>query len=310
MKFVIPLPDNPYHLWQALVQLASFRELGYEEDVHYLIVYFFDRPSDLLLRLWESDEIRAYLHLYPDTRDDLSYPVSMKPWLMGQFFEQFPDEVSTYYTYLDPDCVLTRPMDFSPLLTSDGVWHGSDTGSYTGPDYLRSQGEQLFLDLCEISGVAPDQVIAHHENSIGAQVIVHGAPAEFWYEIERKSVRAYHCLKKYAAEHDSQRALYPIQEWCAEMYMQQFETIRAGFVPKATPLMEFSWATSPAELWSERPFFHDAGQPHEDGHHFCKLTWQSSPFRKEIQVSPSSASSHYVELIRRTEEMFPDLIWD
>lgn len=74
--------------------------------------------------------------------------------------------------------------------------------------------------------------------------------------------------------------------------------------------MDFSWATSPVELWSERPYFHDAGQPHEGGHHFCKLTWQSSHIRKEIQVSPSSESYHYVELTRRTETMFPNLIWD
>lgn len=308
MKFVVPLPDNPYHLWQALVQMASFRELGYEDDVHYLIVYFFDRPSDLLLRLWDSDAIRAYLHLYPDTREDLSYPVSMKPWLMGQFFEQFPDEVSSHYNYLDPDCVLTGPMDFSPLTAQDRVWYGSDTSGYTGPGYLRSRGEQLFRDLCEISGVSPDDVIPH--DSIGAQIVVRDAPAEFWYDIERKSVRAYDCLKKHAAEHDPQQGPYPIQEWCAEMYMQQFETVRAGFIPKATPLMDFSWAVSPAELWSERPYFHDAGVPAENGRDFCKITWQSSPFRKEITVSPESASYRYVELIRRTEKMFPDLIWD
>ena len=103
---------------------------------------------------------------------------------------------------------------------------------------------------------------------------------------------------------------YPIQAWCAEMYMQQFATIKAGFTPRATPLMDFSWANAPAAHWDAKPYFHDAGQPTENGRDFCKITWQSSPFRKEITVSPESASWQYLQLIRRTEEMFPDLIWD
>ncbi len=103
---------------------------------------------------------------------------------------------------------------------------------------------------------------------------------------------------------------YPVQAWCAEMYMQQFETIRAGFTPVASDLMTFCWANAPAEAWDEHPYFHDAGQTTENGRDFCKITWQSSPFRKDIQVSRDSASYRYVELIRRTEAMFPTLIWD
>ena len=51
----------------------------------------------------------------------------MKPWLMGRFFEQFPEETSSVYNYLDPDCVFTRPMDFAPFVAGDDTWYGSDT---------------------------------------------------------------------------------------------------------------------------------------------------------------------------------------
>ena len=166
MKFIIPIPDTPYYLWQALVQMASFRELGYEEDAHYPVVYFNERPSDLLLSFWESDEIRASLHLYPDTRTDTSYSASMKPWLMGKFFEQFPGESSSVYNYLDPDCVFTRPMDFAPFLAGGDTWYGSDTSSYTGVQYIRDKGEQLFLELC---GIARLQQLS------GAQVLSRAA---------------------------------------------------------------------------------------------------------------------------------------
>jgi len=310
VKFIVPVPDSPYYLWQALVQMASFRELGYEEDAHYPIVYFNERPSDLLLRFWESDEIRASLHLFPDTRTETSYSASMKPWLMGKFFEQFPGESSSVYNYLDPDCVFTRPMDFAPFRAGDDTWYGSNTRSYTGVQYIRDKGEQLFLDLCGISGVSPDDVLAHDENSIGAQYFVNGAGADFWFDVERTSVLAYHHMRDTAALYHPADHQYPVQAWCAEMYMQQFATIKAGFTPRATPLMDFSWANAPAADWDAKPYFHDAGQPTENGRDFCKLTWQSSPFRKEITVSPESASWQYLQLIRRTEKVFPALIWD
>ena len=62
--------------------MASFGELGYVGDAHYPIAYVNGRSSDLL-RFWESDEIRASLDLYPDTRTDTPYAASMKPCLMG-----------------------------------------------------------------------------------------------------------------------------------------------------------------------------------------------------------------------------------
>lgn len=310
MKFVIPIPDSPYYLWQALVQMANFRELGYEDDAHYPIIYFNDRPSDLLLRLWESDEIRAFLHLYPDTRDDTSYSASMKPWLLGKFFEQFPEESSHVYNYLDPDCVFTRPMDFAPFLGDDNRWYGSDTRSYTGAQYIREKGEQLFLDLCAIADVAPEDVLTHDENTIGAQYFIKNAGSDFWFDVERKSVMAYQHMRNTASLYQPPGHQYPIQAWCAEMYLQQFETVRAGFTPVASDLMSFCWANAPAEAWDTHAYFHDAGQPTENGRDFCKITWQSSPFGKDITVSPESASYRYLELIRRTEAMFPTLIWD
>jgi len=308
MKFIIPLPDSPYYLWQALVQMASFRELGYEEDAHYVIVYF-GQPSPLLWRMYQAEELGCYIHLYPDTREDKSYSASMKPWLLGQFFEQFPDEAQSVYNYIDPDCVFTRPMDFEPFERDGLIWHGSDTHSYTGAGYIREKGEQLLLDVCEIADVPVEDVLRHDDNSIGAQYFIRDAGADFWYNVERNSVAAYKHMVATADRYKPEGHEYPIQAWCAEMYMQQFETIRAGFTPRASDLMSFCWANADRGAWSEHAYFHDAGQTVEDGVHFCKITWQSSPFGKEIGVSPDSASYEYVQLIKRTEQMFPHLIW-
>lgn len=309
MEFLVPVPDNDYYLWQMLVQVAHFREMGYERDSHYLVVYF-DQPSDRLRRLYESDELGCFIHAYPDTREDTSYSASMKPWLLAQFFEQFPEQSSKVFNYLDPDVMFTRPMDFTPFELHDGRWHGSDTRSYTGAQYIRQKGEQLFVELCEIAEVSPELVLEHDHNSIGAQYFIKDAGAEFWRNVERKSVTAYKHMIETADTYKPEGHEFPIQAWCAEMYMQQFETIRAGFTPVADDRLQFHWANHDAAAWEERAYHHNAGVVAENGRDFCKITWQSSPFRKEITVSPESASARYVELIRRTEQMFPDLIWD
>lgn len=309
MEFLVPVPDHDYYLWQMLVQLTHFREMGYERDAHYLVVYF-DQPSDRLRRIYESDELRCYIHAYPDTREDKSYSASMKPWLLAQFFGQFPEQSSKVFNYLDPDVMFTQQMDFTPFEQHDGRWYGSDTRSYTGAQYIREKGEQLFLELCEIADVSPELVLEHDHNSIGAQYFIKDAGAEFWSNVERKSVTAYRHMIETADKYKPEGHEFPIQAWCAEMYMQQFETVRAGFTPIASEHLQFHWADADAATWTDKAYFHNAGQTQESGRHFCKITWQSSPFRKEIAVSPESASSRYVDLIRRTEAMFPNLIWE
>lgn len=310
MQFLIPVPDHDYYLWQLLVQAAHFRELGYEDDAHYLVVYFKDEPSDRLRMLFESDELRCYLHAYPDTRADKGYSASMKPWLLSQYFDQFPEMGALPHNYLDPDVLFTRPMDFAPYEAHDNTWYGSDTRSYTGAEYIRSKGEQLFLDLCRIGDVDPEDVLRHDHNSIGAQYFIKDTDADFWAHVERTSVEAYHHMKATAEQYHPEGHEYPIQAWCAEMYMQQFATVRAGITPVADPALDFHWANHAASAWADKAYFHNAGQTQEDGVHFCKITWQRSPFFKDIRVSPESASSRYVDLIRRTEETFPALVWE
>ena len=86
--------------------------------------------------------------------------------------------------------------------------------------------------------------------------------------------------------------------------------IRHGIEPVASDLMQFSGANHHISDWDKNPYFHNAMVPKENGRDFCKVTYQSSPFRKEIMVSPDSISSKYVELIKETEQEFPELIWD
>lgn len=309
VKFIVPFPDSPYYLWQVLVQIMNFRKMGYEQDAVYPVSYFRGKPSELLLRLVSSKDIKAKFYLYPaEERKDRSYSAATKPWLMGKYFEQFPEEKGVF-NYLDPDVVFTKPMDFEPFINDD-KWYGSSTKSYTGTSYIKSKAEQLLSDLCDIAGVSVEDVEKHDHNSIGAQYFVKNCTADFWFEIASKSTIGYKHMNATAAIYKKPEDPYPVQAWASEMYFTQYAMIRHGIEPVASDLMQFSGANHHISDWEKKPYFHDAMVPKENGRDFCKITYQSSPFRKEINVSPDSISSKYVELIKETEIEFANLIWD
>lgn len=309
VKFIIPFPDSPYYLWQVLVQIMNFRKMGYEQDAVYPVSYFGGKPSGLLMRLANSPNIKAKFHLYPaEERKDRTYTAANKPWLMGKYFEQFPEEKGVF-NYLDPDVVFTKPMDFDPFINDD-KWYGSSTKGYTGTTYIKSKADQLLVDLCDIAGVSVEDVEAHNHNSIGAQYFIKNCTADFWFEIAAKSTIGYKHMQATTTTYKKPEDPYPVQAWASEMYFTQYAMIRHGIEPVASDLMQFSGANHHISDWEKKPYFHNAMVPKENGRDFCKITYQTSPFRKEINVSPDSISAKYVELIKETEIEFADLIWD
>ena len=309
VKFIVPFPDHPYYLWQVLVQIMNFRKMGYEQDAVYPVSFFRHKPSELLLRMVNSPNIKAKFYLYPaEERVDRSYTAANKPWLMGKYFEQFPEEKGVF-NYLDPDVVFTKQMDFEPFIQDD-KWYGSSTKSYTGTTYIKSKAEQLLVDLCGIAGVSVEDVEKHDHNSIGAQYFVKNCTADFWFEVAAKSTVGYKHMLDTSTIYKKPEDPYPIQAWASEMYFTQYAMIRHGIEPVASDLMQFSGANHHISDWEKKPYFHNAMVPKENGRDFCKVTYQSSPFRKEIVVSPDSISSKYVELIKETEQEFLELIWD
>lgn len=309
MKFIVPIPDSKYYLWQQLVQITNFREMGYEENLHIPVIYF-GNPSETLLKLSNAKELKCHWHLYPDERIKKFYTASMKPYLMGKYFEEFPEESAFVYNYLDPDCIFTKPMDFTPFLEDDNTWYGSDTYGYTGEKYIKEKGEQLFYDLCNIVGVDPTLMEGKRGWEIGAQYFIKNNTPEIWFEIENKSSDAFLYMKQTAKKYHPEGHQYPIQAWCSEMYITQMVALKYGIKLQVTPLMDFHWADHDIKNWFKKPYFHNAGQVKDNGKHFCKITYQSSPFRKNIKIIPTSASYNYMQLVKKTEDTFPELIWD
>lgn len=298
MRVVVATADHHYYLWQALVQAHSMDLLGFQTD---LLVYHQPQgPSKRLMAL--RDSMPATVRVWRDPRPsyDKVYNPAMKAWLLARFLEAVPDAQPFYY--LDPDAIFTHRPEDHP-----GAWHGSDTDWYTGPGYLKSKGEGLWVDLCRIVGVNPEQAATFR--GIGAQYVIDGTTSEFWDDVARLSVEAYRHMVKTAKKYHPPTEQYPVQAWCAEMYVTQLVAIREGHAPVADPAMSFLWANGPSTEWDDHMFFHDAGVGQENGRDFCKITHQRSPWGKQLEVHPDSASSRYADLIRDVEQRRPDLIW-
>src|SRR5690606_15389865 len=101
---------------------------------------------------------------------------------------------------------------------------------------------------------------------------------------------------------------YPVQAWCSEMYIMQFEMLRRGIKPLTSAEMDMVWATHDDGDWETKGFFHNAGVTEANGRDFHKMEHQRSPWGKDIYVNPESASHRYLQLVREVEAEWPKVV--
>lgn len=307
IKFIVPFPDTPYYLWQVLVQINNFRKFGYEVDTYYLVCYFNNRVSDVAKKIAASDNIKSTFRFYPDERTDLTYTASIKPWLMAKFFEEYPEEKENIFIYLDPDLIFLKPIDWIKY-SHDDIWYESDTSSYLNSIYIKSKGEQLFNDMCDIVEISPDLVIANDYNCGGAQYVTKNNTCSFWYEVSELSTVLYKYMVDTAKNYQPEGQTYPIQAWTSEMWVTNWIHWRNGGKTRTVKELNFHWANHSIK-YLEHDMYHNAGVTINDGEHFCKIAYQVSPFNKETLGKENSISYNYIKEIRETELNFPELLF-
>jgi len=306
IKFIVPFIDKPYYLWQILVQVNNFRKMGYEQDTVFLGTTFANMVTPELQKMIDSSDIKAKFVLYPEDRLIRRYPASLKPRTMAKYFRDYPEEKDTVYVYLDPDVIFLRPIDFS-LYVNDDIWYESDTCSYLNSTYIKSKGEQLFLEMCMIVGIDPQVVISNDLNAGGAQFIIKNNTYELWHEIELLSVILYKHMKETEEKYKPKGQQYPIQSWTSEMWTTNWCAWKYGIETKVIPELGFHMADHVLSRL-EHPFLHCAGTV-DPLKSFAKLNYQDSPFKVELPDYADSITSLYVKEIREVKINFPDLIW-
>ncbi|MFA5366419.1 MAG: hypothetical protein WC333_00650 [Dehalococcoidia bacterium] len=304
MKILVALPDNSYFLWQMLVQINNFKKFGLEKDVIYLIGKRTCEPSATLMRIL-SGNVNAQFHVLNDTRTSPQYSSSMRPHIISKFFEKHPELENEPIFYIDPDVIFTKKLKTSDL-EKDDVWYLSDTRSYIDSKYIKSKGEGLFMEMCEIVGIDPKVVEMNDENAGGAQYLMKNVDADFWKKVENDSENLFSHMIATSYKYNSEN---PIQAWTADMWALLWNAWRAGHKTKITKRLNFSWATDPMKRWEETHLFHNAGAVLNNGIYFLKTNYQKSPFNKEIECSNKYCGFNYVKEIKETEKTFANILF-
>lgn len=299
---IVPTSTNPYYVWQCEVQRCFFEAHGIKATwLMYTVLEenyrtppeakaFADRPGvdAIIMDDWRSP-------------NQLQYNAQQKPALVGKYFQRRPDEVHNQHLILDPDALPT--MAFSMPTASDTCWWGSDTDHYTGSRYLREKGALAPL----IKRLGMDDILSPDEEwvGVGAQYVVTGHDERFWQEVADRSLDAWRWMTN-EGPRLSYEGEYPVQAWCAEMYVTQLLAMKHVISLQVSPSMEMAWANEHSDGWRTKGIFHDAGVTSPHPGDFCKLSYQQAPFHREIPpVSHEKAAHRYVEWIRRTEEGIP-----
>lgn len=306
MKFLVALPDVDYFLWQILVQINNFKKFNLDNDLIYIIGRTTNNDNKFLNRLGELD-CECDFHIYDDERIEKNYSVSLRHNLLKKFFTQHQSFYDRKEFFLiDPDVILTKKLDLDDLLDND-FWYVSDTRSYLDSKYIKSKGEELFKEMCEIVGIKPKMVEKNDNNAGGAQYLIKNTTPEFWEKVEKDSENLFTHMNNTSSKYNPE---FPIQSWTADMWSLLWNAWLFGHKTKIVKKLNFSWATDPIEKWNENAIFHNAGATSDRKDLFVKSNYQTSPFNKDFpSVSNKYCSYNYINEIKETEENFKEFLF-
>ncbi len=305
MKILVALPDNSYFLWQMLVQINNFRKLGLEENTIYVIGKTSLQKSDILTNIMKNGNIKSKFVVFNDDRTNLDYSPSLRPHILAKYFEKYPEAKTETFFLLDPDVIFTKNFNMSSLLNDD-VWYLSDTRSYIDSKYIKSKGEKLFTDMCNIVGIDPKLVEENDKSAGGAQYLMKNVSVEYWKKTQRDSDELYKYMVStsniYCPEH-------PIQAWTAGMWSDLWNAWLFGYKTKISKKLDFCWATDVMSRWDKTNIFHNAGAVIDNNTLFLKTKYQLSPFKQEIICSDEYCSYNYMKEVKETEINFRKILF-
>ncbi|HEY5464674.1 MAG TPA: galactosyltransferase-related protein [Hanamia sp.] len=312
MLYLSAQPDDYYFIWQLEIQLMNFKNLGIKkEDIHILIGV----NSVIGARHYFSDFIEdnvenACFFIYEDKRESKNYLSSIRPHIIKQHFEKFPELEKENIFYHDSDIIFRELPDFG-LLCMSNTWYVSDARNYLDSRYIiSSSNDMLFKKMCRQVGLSTELVISKDEDAGGAQYLLKNTNYTFWDKAERDSEVLYNLMQDHnynGAEYEyikngKKRSEYKgIQSWCADMWAILWNAWYFNYEVKIHPELDFCWPFDLLEAWNRKKILHYSGIiPKENKSIFRKGNYlKFGPFyEKELEnISASNCSYALVQLI-------------
>lgn len=312
MLYLSAQPDDYYFVWQLEIQLMNFKKLGVPKDqIHILIGinpirgirhYF----SDFI----ETNTGNARFFIYEDKRECKNYLSSIRPHIIKQHFEKFPDLEKEKIFYHDSDIIFRELPDFG-LLCEGNTWYVSDTRNYLDSRYIiNSSNEVLFKKMCRQVGLSTELIISKDEDAGGAQYLLKNTNYTFWDKVERDSEALYSLMQDHnykEAEYEyikngKKRSEYKgIQAWCADMWAILWNAWYFNHEVMIHPELDFCWPFDSSEAWNTKKILHYSGNiPKENKTLFRKGNYlKYEPFyEKELNNIPNdNCCNSLVQLI-------------
>ena len=305
MIFISAQPDEYYFYWQLELQIYNFRTLKISlNKIHVLIGYDEQRGLSRDFTNFRRKYSKVKIFTYSDTRKSRKYLSSLRPHILAKHFEQNPQLSKEVFFYHDSDIIFSRLPNFDTLIEGN-TWYASNTRSYLSTNYiLATAGEQLFLQMCEVVGIDPEQVKENDVHAGGAQYIIKGVNAAFWHKLERD------CEKIYSLLAEAERTLNSdgfdekpfIQKWCSDMWAIWWNALIHEHKFEVHDELDFCWAHSPISEWHRTSILHYTGGVNKHtGRLFRKEDYVlHSPFYEEHDMISLDTCSYPVsQLIRR-----------
>lgn len=314
LKFVCAQPAIPYYVWQVEVMINNFIEMGVSPNQINIICSVSDNtiPSDWKKLL--NHYIGVNFFFYGDTRVSKIYPSSIRPNILKQHWEIYPEMSDDTIFYHDCDIAFTKPISkwVTQEMIQDDNWYGSDTRWYIAHSYIKSKGEDVLNKMCEIVNIDPKIVEDNELNSIGAQYIMKGITSKFWENVEMDSEKLFTDITELTNQKvqldrrtmppgESRIPYHPIQIWCADMWAVLWNGWKMGYKTICHENLEFSWATSPKNSWNTFNIFHNAGVVNSETGLFYKAYYMDKlPYKENLNIKEGTTSYEYWKLIQKT----------
>jgi hypothetical protein len=298
LRFICAQPTSLFYAWQVEVLISNFIDMGINPDNIDIVCW---KINNVIPSEWEklAKSYQARFFFYEDTRLSKNYISSIRPNILKQHFEAYPEIENEAILYHDCDIVFTKPINWSQFLEDD-KWYGSDTRWYIAHSYILSKGQDVMDAMCEIVGI-DEQVVKDNElNSIGAQYLMKDIDANFWANVERDCEKLY---KDITILNNAKKAQNPeyheLQIWCSDMWSVLWNGWKLGKETICHPDLEFSWATSTEADWDRLNIFHNAGCTTSSDGLFYKAEYMNRlPFNEQLTIKDGTASKKYWDIIQ------------
>jgi hypothetical protein len=266
-------PIDQYFIWQNHLYIESCLERGFTEDQIHILLYKpkgradnnnWDKLKDIYPKLniflYEDKGVQQHLSTY--------IPI-LRPHILWQHFEAFPELQDRTIIYTDCDILWTDNMNISHLLEDD-INYVSDASSYLNNSYFESKLKDVLpekleeykkrdvvKELCTITGIDKQTVLNNNSNTGGVQYILKNIDASFWKKVEKDVLLIRTHLLNFNKEFFKNENS-GIQSWCADLWAVQYNLWRIG-ESKTVDELAFAWSTDPIAKLNTTPILHNAG---------------------------------------------------